>query len=122
MPRPAITACLMVSFDENSVARGPICVAVSARNNSRALRVPDPISRTSIACSAILDRATGRSLTIGSSSRVMITIGSSPMRYLRVDDPLRDPFVVEMKDFLAEKEILKQGRTSRAGAGYFDCD
>ena len=27
----------------------------------------------------------------------------------------------EMKDFLAENEILKQGRTSRAGAGCFDC-
>lgn len=43
------------------------------------------------------------------------------MRYLHVDDALSDPFVAKMKDFLAENEILKQGRTSRAGAGCFDC-
>jgi hypothetical protein len=31
----------------------------------------------------------------------------------RMNDPLRNAFVVEVKDFLAEVEILKQRRSAR---------
>ena len=45
-PRPAITACLMVSFEPISMVSFGGWIICAFRKNSKILRVPEPSSRT----------------------------------------------------------------------------
>ncbi|VUD72206.1 hypothetical protein MET9862_02801 [Methylobacterium symbioticum] len=52
MPRPAITACLIVSFEPESMPSFARRMMTPLTNSSNTVRVPEPSSRTKKACSA----------------------------------------------------------------------